>query len=230
MTYFEKRNNVVSRLVGSVSSGATSITVSTGDGSIFPSSGVFPLTIWDDAHHPNPTADDDREIVWGTAVTGDVITVVRGKEDTSGFAHQNGARVAMLLTSGVFDDATYGVQQAIGLKAPIESPVFTGDVSVSSGFVGIGTAANSFGDSITFGAGSSSSELKYVELIGEAMGWTMNNQGAGGYELPDMIDEMYATAIVDSSISTAPAPAFTSSMAKPSSVSSIKRMCMTSRP
>ena len=111
VNYFELKNNASSILVSGITDTATTITVVSGEGVKFPSTGVFPLTIWDDSNHPDPGDDSDHEIVWGTNTTGDVITITRAKESTSGFAHLIGARVSQLITVGIFDDPTYGIKQ-----------------------------------------------------------------------------------------------------------------------
>lgn len=111
--YFELKNNASSRLVSGITNSAVTMTVTSGEGIKFPASGVFVLTMWDDANHPDPGEDGDHEIVWCTDVTGDVITIVRGKEDTVGFAHLAGARIALLITAGMFDDPAYGTKQAL---------------------------------------------------------------------------------------------------------------------
>lgn len=124
--YFELKNNASSRLVSSITDSAVTITVTAGEGVKFPATGVFQLTLWDDVNHPDPGEDIDHEIVWGTNTTGDVITIVRGKESTSGFAHLSGARVAMLITAGTFDDPSYGMKQlacaeTVNINLPAEA-------------------------------------------------------------------------------------------------------------
>lgn len=114
VNYFELKNNASSTLASGVTDTATTITVASGEGVKFPATGVFPLTIWDDSNHPDPGDDGDHEIVWGTNTTGDVITITRAKESTSGFAHLTGARVSQLITVGIFDDPTYGIKQGSG--------------------------------------------------------------------------------------------------------------------
>ena len=80
MTTYLFKNNAISTLAGPISAVATSINVASGSGVLFPSpSGgqVFALTL---VSASNPTA---LEIVYCTAVTGDTLTVVRGREGTT---------------------------------------------------------------------------------------------------------------------------------------------------
>lgn len=88
-------NNVTSRLASGVTSSATSITVTTGDGSKFPSltgSNYFMATLLKD--------DGQLEIVKVTARSGDVLTVTRAQESTAATAFSTNDRVEMRLTAG----------------------------------------------------------------------------------------------------------------------------------
>ncbi len=80
-------NDAVSTLTAAITSGATSLTVSTGTD--FPSVGNFRLRI-------------ESEIVIATARTDDTITIVRAQEGTTAAPHQNGVQVAVVLTKDSF--------------------------------------------------------------------------------------------------------------------------------
>lgn len=89
------KNNAVSRLGASLSSGATSLSLSSGDGSKFPSptgGDWFPLTIL--------SAAGTLEIVKCTARASDVLTIVRAQEGTIAAAFSIGDRVELRLTAG----------------------------------------------------------------------------------------------------------------------------------
>lgn len=76
-------NNAVATLAGSISSSQTTITLSSGLGALYPSPGVgqfFPVTLIS-AANPNT-----REITYCTSRSGDVLTVVRAQEGTTGLA------------------------------------------------------------------------------------------------------------------------------------------------
>lgn len=91
-------NNAISSLgVAITSTSATSLTVATGQGALFPAlsgSDVFYLTL------VNGSA---MEIVKVTAVSGDVFTVVRGQEGTAPNTFPVGATAANYLTKGALD-------------------------------------------------------------------------------------------------------------------------------
>lgn len=78
-------NNATATLNGAITSGATSLQVSSA--SAFPSSGNFRILI-------------DSEILLVTAVSGTTFTVTRGAESSTAAAHSNGATVSHILTAG----------------------------------------------------------------------------------------------------------------------------------
>lgn len=106
-------NNAQSVLAAGISASATSLTLNTGTGALFPSPvpGVsfFKLTLIDAA------SGQLSEIVHVTAKSGDVLTIVRGQEGTSSRAWSANDIAANMLTAGT-----------ILLLAQLESPSFTG--------------------------------------------------------------------------------------------------------
>lgn len=90
-------NNAVSRLASSLSSGATTLSVTTGEGAKFPSPSAgqwFPLTII--------KSSGALEILRCTARSGDVFTVTRAQEGTAAQAFSVGDRVEIRVTAAVF--------------------------------------------------------------------------------------------------------------------------------
>ena len=97
-------NNASTNLAASITSGATSLTVTTGTGSLF----------------PNPTAPDyflvtligisgtPIEIVKCTARSGDTLTIVRGQEGTTPSAFNGGDQVQLRITAAVMQAAEIG--------------------------------------------------------------------------------------------------------------------------
>lgn len=61
---------------------ATSIVLTTGHGSRFPSTFPYPLVWWNFTDYPDPADDPNREIVTVTARSGDTLTVTRNAEST----------------------------------------------------------------------------------------------------------------------------------------------------
>lgn len=90
------KNNAASRLASSITAGATTLTVTTGEGGRFPSLGAgdwFPVTIIKD--------DGTLEVVRCTARSGDVLTITRAQEGTAALAFSAGDRVQLRLTVAV---------------------------------------------------------------------------------------------------------------------------------
>ena len=80
------KNRAFSKLAAAITSGATTITVTAGEGANLPSTYPFHLTIED-------------EIVSCTNRATDTLTVVRAQQSTSAVAHPNKAYVALNITA-----------------------------------------------------------------------------------------------------------------------------------
>lgn len=76
---------------------ATSIVLSTGHGSRFPSTFPFPVTWWNASDYSDPSDDPDREIVTVTNRAGDTLTVTRGAEGTSASAKNIGGKTYKMI-------------------------------------------------------------------------------------------------------------------------------------
>lgn len=59
---------------------ATTIILTTGQGSRFPTAVPYMVTWWNSTDYPDPSDDPNREIVMVTAISTDTLTVVRGQE------------------------------------------------------------------------------------------------------------------------------------------------------
>lgn len=105
MSSFVVKNNVESTIDNHpLSSGDLILNVPQDEGSKFPSTFPYRLTIWDDLLYRDPSDDSNMEIVECTSRISDALTIIRGKENTIDVAHANGSRVAMLITAGIFDE------------------------------------------------------------------------------------------------------------------------------
>ena len=105
MTKFIVKNNAESTVADNpLAQSATTLNVSIGEGTNFPSTFPFMITIWDDVTYPDPGDDSGMEIVKCTFRSNDSLTIVRAQEDTSDVAHSQGERVAMLITAGIIDE------------------------------------------------------------------------------------------------------------------------------
>lgn len=92
-------NNASATLAASIGSGATSITVSTGQGILFPSLGAgdyFYATLVDDVNN--------LEIVKATARVGDVLTVVRGQDNTTARNYSAGDKLEVRVVAAAMEE------------------------------------------------------------------------------------------------------------------------------
>lgn len=93
------KNNAVSHLATSIGTGATSLSVTAGQGSLYPAptgSDWFPVTLI--------KASGVLEVMKCTARAGDLLTVVRAQEGTAAQAFTAGDRVELRLTTAVIAD------------------------------------------------------------------------------------------------------------------------------
>lgn len=94
---------------GGYSSSDTAIILQTGDGSKLPATTGgyrYPLTWWDAATYAHAADDPNREIVLVTDRAGDVLTVTRGQESTSGSAKNTAGktyRMSLGVTKALWD-------------------------------------------------------------------------------------------------------------------------------
>jgi len=138
-------NNAASNLASSITNTATSLTVTTGSGGIFPnptSPDYFLVTLQGISGTP-------IEIVKVTARSGDVFTIVRAQEGTSASAFSGGDKVELRITAGEMN----AIETAINAINPVASgaiyensntitsnyTITTGKNAVSAGPVTIST-------------------------------------------------------------------------------------------
>ena len=140
MSSFVVKNNAESLVVDNpLAQAAVTLNVTATEGANFPATFPFLITIWDETTHPDPTDDSGMEIVKCTARSTDALTIVRGQEGTGDVAHALGERVAMLITAGIFNDATYGVSTKIDT---VETNADVTDaVNIASSIVGVADKA-----------------------------------------------------------------------------------------
>lgn len=97
------KNNAVSRLAASITTGATALSVTAGDGAKFPAPGAgdwFPLTL--------VKPDGTLEILSCTGRSGDVLTVVRAQEGTAALAFNSGDRAELRVTAAALNTVLGG--------------------------------------------------------------------------------------------------------------------------
>lgn len=111
------KNNAYSTLLNSISAVVTTITVDVGHGSRFPTisgGNFFYATLID--------VSNVLEIVKVVGRAGDVLTVTRGQDGTTGHAYTAGDRIELRPTAGLFDD-----------KLSLGGGTLTGPMSVPAG-------------------------------------------------------------------------------------------------
>ena len=107
---YQFTNNAASTLASSILIGATSLTVATGTGALFPTltgSNFFYCTLQN-------TAGTTIEIVKVTARSTDTFTIVRAQEGTSASAFSTGDKVELRLTAGEINNLFSGIVQGGG--------------------------------------------------------------------------------------------------------------------
>lgn len=127
-TFLQIKNNAVSTLAADITDAATSLTVASGEGALFPSAYPFHISI-------------DDEILSCTNRSTDVLTVVRSQQGTSNVAHSSGVTVALNVTAKSVSDLNTAVntlenQHPVNLASDV-----TGDLPVADGGTGASDAA-----------------------------------------------------------------------------------------
>jgi hypothetical protein len=121
----EVKNNAISTVVSGELNNTTdpvTFSVASGEGSKFPSSGSFWVTIWDKTTYADPGDDPNMEILLCTSRTGDDLTADRAEQGTSAVAHTGTPTVALLVTEQNIKD----IHTAINAIEPYIAP--TGSV------------------------------------------------------------------------------------------------------
>jgi hypothetical protein len=118
-------NNAVSALSASITSTATSFSVTSGHGVRFPTisgSDYFYVTLYDSANN--------IEIVKVTGRSTDTFTVVRGQDGTTGLAFSAADKVELRVTKAVLDD----------IKTDTKTSLTSLNVTTALGFTPLGTS------------------------------------------------------------------------------------------
>jgi hypothetical protein len=133
-------NNASGALASSITTAATTITLTTGAGAQFPAisgGNYFYATLTD--------ASNNLEIVKVTARASDVLTVVRAQEGTIARAYAAADKLELRVTAVVMESLVQvtGDQAISGTKTFASAPVFSTPLAVTSGGSGVSTATGS---------------------------------------------------------------------------------------
>ena len=143
-------NNATTNLASSITSGATSLTVLTGTGSLF----------------PNPTAPDyfiitligisgsPIEIVKCTARSTDTLTIVRAQEGTTASAFTGGDQVQLRITAGVMNSAAQAGLASGGLTENTQNISTSYTISTNRNALSVGPITIASGQAVTVPSGS----------------------------------------------------------------------------
>lgn len=104
MAFLQHKNNAVSSIStpGGINNSATSVSIQSGDISLFPASGNFEITLW--PANTNPTAANS-EIVLVTSGQGtNTFTITRAQEGTTAKNFNQGDNVGLLMTAKQLTD------------------------------------------------------------------------------------------------------------------------------
>jgi len=109
MALDNKANFAISELASGINNTDTSLSVTAGDGTLFPDPSVanYNCVIWNITDYANPAKDPNVEIVRVTAKSTDTFTITRAQESTSASTHNTSGKTyafANLLTAKMISD------------------------------------------------------------------------------------------------------------------------------
>jgi hypothetical protein len=159
MAVFLFANNATTTLAAPISSSATSLTLSTGTGALFPNPTAgqqFEITLNDAA------TGEIYEILYCTARSGDVLTVVRAQEGTTAVGWNAGDIAAQFVTAGQMQ----AMVQTLSLypaRIVTLSGVFTMTTADANGGVGLNRTSSLSASSTTLPSGAQAGQSYAIE-------------------------------------------------------------------
>jgi len=202
MALLENKNFAFSLLIGNITDADTGITVTAGEGSNFPTTGIFMAVIWGSAY-ASPGLDATREIVEATFVSGDAFTITRSQEGTSAKAWSIGDNIACVLTAGKVNEletitqsgvTSFGIATGVNTMTAVLSPAlpaYAMGVTLNLKFTSLSTSTvtlniNGIGAKKVYGkAGSSYTQLGAGHIKANSYGTvvydTSLDTGNGGW-------------------------------------------------
>lgn len=168
-------NNAFSVLNGSITSVATAITVATGTGARFPASNFMVTLIgYDGIGNENAW-----EICLCSSRSGDVLTVVRGRENTTAVAWANATRIENRLTAGTMGNLLY-LDKGGTVTAPVTlmNGAYTALKVGLTGLVSVGGEAGSADSRFTItNGGAEGLEFSQTAIAGQNRILSYNRTG-----------------------------------------------------
>jgi hypothetical protein len=99
----KNKNFAISQLASAISDSATSLSVLSGKGSLFPAAGPFRAVIWSSSYD-TPVKDANREIVTLELSSGDTFTATRAQESTTARSWSANSYIAHVITAGKIEE------------------------------------------------------------------------------------------------------------------------------
>jgi hypothetical protein len=174
-------NFAISSLVTGITAGATSLTVTTGEGTKFPAVS-FNATIWNSTDFASAYLDTTAEVVRVTVIAGDVFTITRAQEGTAAAAHNTAAKTYKILAGLTALNANKLLDKT-GDTMTGSLTLSSGNLSVSAGTVSasgnISATSGSLVAGRRVGIGVSGIQTTSVALTVSSPGLQLWNPGAG---------------------------------------------------
>lgn len=174
-------NNAATTLSADITNSATTLTVQSGTGALFPTltgSQYFYCTL-------ENGSGSSREIVKVTARSTDTFTIVRGQDGTSGTAFVLGSKVELrLVRANLQDFALLDEANTFTQQQTVSSGIKFSDATVqTTAFVGNATYATTAGSATTAASISSNGGLQNMTInnLGSLVIGTFNDYGSPGY-------------------------------------------------
>lgn len=194
-------NNAATTLASGITNVATSLTVATGAGALFPnptSPDVFYATL-------ENAAGTSREIVKVTARTTDTFTIVRAQEGTTGTAFSTGDKVELRLTAAPTQTAANAASGATLNSQTSAYVLVAGDagkvISITTGGVTVNNSIFQAGNIVTIFNNSASSQT-ITQGTGVTLQWagqatsTTGNRTLGLYGMATIVFLSASSAVI----------------------------------
>lgn len=143
-------NNAATTLASSIGSGATSLTVASGGGALFPnptSPDYFLVTLVGVSGTPT-------EIVKVTARSTDTFTIVRGQEGTTPSAFTGGDKVELRITAATMNSAAQAGLASGAITENTQTVTTSYTISTNRNAMSVGPVTVASGSSVTVPGGS----------------------------------------------------------------------------